>query len=121
MSTVSNHGTRGVYANDGCRCDDCVQANAEYGRDYMKRFRMKRIGITEEEYQKAWDKQGGLCPICEGPFDGVLPDMDHNHRTGKFRGLLCRRCNLGLGQLGDSIATLGRAVNYLAENDGDSI
>jgi len=50
------------------------------------------------------------CDLCSTPSKLIL---DHDHRTGKFRGYLCLNCNLGLGKLGDNLESLKRAVAYL--------
>lgn len=65
-----------------------------------------------------FDAQGGACPICRRAFtwngDGLRFIIDHDHETGKVRGLLCHRCNTGLGQLwDDDVAALFRAIVYL--------
>lgn len=72
--------------------------------------RKRRYGITNAEWDRIFDSQGGLCAICL-----VKPpvDVDHHHGTGKVRGLLCRGCNVGLGQLGDTEEGLLRAIEYL--------
>jgi hypothetical protein len=53
------------------------------------------------------------CAICHR--EAVLC-VDHDHETGKFRGYICRECNLGLGKLGDSIEAIQRVLRYLTEN-----
>jgi len=70
----------------------------------------KRYGITLEDYNELLIKQKGRCAIC-----GSLPkhrrlDIDHDHKTGQIRGLLCNRCNQGLGYLGQ---VLKKAMDYL--------
>ena len=60
----------------------------------------------------------GKCPICgrqfvAGKMNPQGYDIDHNHRTGKVRGLLCRNCNRGLGQFDDNVEALLQAVVYL--------
>ena len=70
-------------------------------------------GITLEEIQSIRKAQGGLCAICrKAPMNGKLY-VDHNHTTGKVRGLLCLHCNLGLGHFNDSLIGLSAAVRYL--------
>ncbi len=57
---------------------------------------MKRYGITAEYFNEMYDLQEGRCGICDKPFQ-KRPDVDHDHKTGEVRGLLCRGCNVGLG------------------------
>lgn len=52
-----------------------------------------------------------ICEICKEPVD--LPHLDHNHINGKFRGILCSGCNVGLGMMKESIANLSSAIDYL--------
>ena len=56
-------------------------------------------------------KYDGLCHLCKAR-PGV--SIDHNHDTGRVRGLLCQGCNSALGVLGDSVEGLQRAIKYLA-------
>lgn len=88
----------------------------EKGRQYARAYSFrKRFGITVEEYDAMVAAQGGRCAICRGENTrGVRLPVDHNHKTGKVRGLLCERCNLALGQFGDDPQLLERAIAYLA-------
>jgi hypothetical protein len=63
------------------------------------------------EYQRLIDKSGGRCAICENDEKDLV--IDHDHKTGKVRGLLCRQCNSGLGMFGDSMDILKAAILYL--------
>ena len=54
---------------------------------------------------------GGKCNICSKPEDTLC--VDHCHKTGKIRGLLCFDCNTGLGKLGDDVQSIQRAIDYL--------
>lgn len=71
-------------------------------------------GITLEQYEELFLKHNGKCHICLESKDYYL-HVDHNHKTGKVRGLLCNNCNRGLGLLGDSITTLISAARYLED------
>lgn len=72
-----------------------------------------RYGITLEQVNLLLRRQGGKCAICgKKPSDRRL-DLDHNHRTKKPRGLLCRNCNRGIGMLRDSVTVLRSAIRYL--------
>lgn len=62
-------------------------------------------------YHKAVEKQQGSCAICKLKVATLC--VDHDHLTGKFRGLLCPLCNRGLGSFKDSVIFLKTAVDYL--------
>lgn len=74
----------------------------------LKRF----YGLSAEEYYALLEKQKGLCALCGVKPTGKLV-VDHCHKTGRIRGILCRKCNLGLGLLGDTAEFLAKAVAYL--------
>lgn len=58
--------------------------------------------------------QGGGCAICgDTPADGRRLDVDHDHETGRIRGLLCMPCNIGIGNLREDPARLAAAIEYL--------
>jgi hypothetical protein len=73
----------------------------------------KHYGLSDEDYDTLLAKQGGACAICRRRLRGRLC-VDHCHLTGLVRGLLCRKCNLGLGCLVDDAASLISAFAYLA-------
>ena len=88
-------------------------AKPQRGRTYS---RYRRYGITKEQYDEMNAKQGGLCAICGTDTPGRNhPTMyiDHDHNTGKVRGLLCCDCNLFLGQAKENIETLKAGIRYL--------
>jgi hypothetical protein len=70
--------------------------------------------ITKEEFDAKLKSQDGKCAICQVVLD--KPHFDHNHTTGKNRDLLCRFCNLVLGNAHDSIQVLKNAVEYLIKH-----
>lgn len=74
--------------------------------------------LTVEEYDTMLEQQGGGCKVCgRTPEDnGKRLAVDHNHSTGRIRGLLCDKCNVGLGHLGDSLNRVLKAAEYLAED-----
>lgn len=81
-----------------------------------------QYGITLDEYDLIFDEQGGLCAICGKAEEsrnnqGVIGrlQVDHDHETGKVRGLLCQKCNRGLGFFDDNISKLINAAKYLEE------
>ena len=84
-------------------------------RDYYLR---RKYGITLEEYDALLAEQGGACAICRRPpTDGISLHVDHDHKTGARRALLCFRCNNSLGDLEDDPDLLRRAAAYLDAHD----
>lgn len=81
----------------------------------------KNFGITLEQYNKMFNEQGGCCKICNNPETAIFKKtgatimlaVDHCHKTGKVRGLLCGRCNPALGAFNDDIEILESAIDYL--------
>lgn len=75
---------------------------------------LTRHGLRPEDYGELFDAQHGKCAICKRPpRDGEFLHIDHDHETGKVRGLLCRNCNAGLGQFKDDVDRLMAAAAYL--------
>jgi hypothetical protein len=74
---------------------------------------------SKEEFYQLLAKQGGKCAIC-GCSKRTAKDrrlaVDHDHNTGKIRGLLCSKCNTAIGMLRESLALLGAAAVYLAKH-----
>lgn len=126
------------YRND---CSNCVK---EYGKLYRaknkeiisekkriyhkinphikrKSHLKKEFNLTLEDYTKMLNAQFGKCKICG--IDKVDNrqhkhfHIDHNHNTGKIRGLLCSKCNTLLGASKDNIDILKNAIKYLEENN----
>jgi hypothetical protein len=75
---------------------------------------LQRYGITVEQYEQMSADQGGECAICQKKCpSGKVLAVDHNHKTGNVRALLCVNCNLGLGNFQDNIDLLFNAISYL--------
>lgn len=78
-------------------------------------------GISKEDYDRMLKEQNNRCAICLSD-DPKSPKrvnhwyIDHCHNTGKVRGLLCNACNRAIGNLGDDISNLQRAIEYLQRN-----
>lgn len=96
--------------------------NREAVKKQSKDSQLKnQFGITLQEYEEILEKQNGVCAICgcnnnhksnpKGDIDRL--SVDHNHQTGKVRGLLCSRCNFGIGQFNDDPTLLISAIDYL--------
>lgn len=103
-------------------CDNWYYAKGLCHQHYLRRNVVGReYGITVEQLEEMRVAQGGLCAICKGQsrqvnaLSGKITDLsvDHDHVTGKVRGLLCGHCNRGIGLFGDSAETVRRAAAYL--------
>ena len=82
-----------------------------YDREWRRRRRLKRYGLSVADYAKMCKRQHGACAICKKSH-GVLC-VDHCHACGKVRGLLCAKCNSALGFCNDSPERLLAAAAYL--------
>ena len=90
-----------------------VVENIEYesNRDKYLKYMYE---ISEDEWLAMHTDQDGLCPICCKQLPvGKQTNVDHDHETGKVRGLLCGKCNKGLGFFNDNEATVANAAKYL--------
>lgn len=85
--------------------EKCIEYSTWYNRK-------RKLGITKEKYTELLEGQKGVCSICKQTCTKSLA-VDHDHTTGKIRGLLCNSCNRGLGYLKDSIDILKAATSYL--------
>lgn len=109
------------------RCKECTRVKELHKRQTRKDYTrghnlMTRFNLTIDDYNHIFMEQGGKCQICKKPEKlrdkkGRIKwlSVDHSHSTGEVRGLLCNKCNTGLGLLGDSKKTLASAIKYLKE------
>jgi hypothetical protein len=74
----------------------------------------RRYGTGADEFDRLLAQQGGVCGVCGRP---APEHVDHDHKTGRVRGILCFNCNGGLGQFGDDVDRLSSAVFYLEHAD----
>lgn len=80
-----------------------------------------KYGITLAEYEILAEVQNHVCAICKKPqMNGRRLAVDHDHRTGKIRGLLCGKCNFALGYLNDNPVLADIAAAYLRERSSPS-
>jgi len=102
-------------------CKQCCRdrSNAKYDLSKQReRILQKNFGITSLEYNLMLADQNHSCYIChihEDKLDRSLA-VDHDHSTGKVRGLLCGTCNRFLGQINDDVHTAERLVEYLKQH-----
>ena len=74
---------------------------------------LHKYGITEADYGKLFKAQKGKCAICGRPPKKIRLAIDHDHKTGAIRGLLCFRCNYGLPWFSSDERTLAKAAAYI--------
>ena len=80
---------------------------------YMRKY---LYGLTEEDYKAMLERQDHCCAICgstEWPGKDNRPHVDHDHATGRIRGILCSKCNLAIGHMDDDPKRLRAAADYL--------
>ena len=132
-------GHHGRWKNKNCECGEPVHCKGLCASCYRKQYtppkrtseqarasRIKhRYGITIEQYQKMVEERNNLCDVCGNPpsesntrahWNKKLC-IDHNHDTGRVRGLLCNDCNLAVGY-GKTPDILERAAKYLRFHNG---
>jgi 5-methylcytosine-specific restriction endonuclease McrA len=78
-----------------------------------------KYGLTQEQHDKMYMEQLGLCAICHEPFGDETPHVDHCHKTGKIRGLVHKRHNTLLSNANDDILNLGYAIEYLVKSSSE--
>jgi hypothetical protein len=83
----------------------------------VKWYRKHKYGLSEEGFNQLLAAQAEVCAICKKSLE-VTMEIDHDHVTGKVRGLLCSRCNSGLGLFGDDPVVVRNALQYVARYRG---
>ena len=81
----------------------------ELNRLYQKKY---KYGLSKEDYYSLFETQQNKCAICGDSFDKTKAFVDHDHQSGKVRGLLCTRCNTLLGMTKDNVEILKSAIKY---------
>ena len=91
----------------------------KYNKEYAVKYNLKRYGLTPKDYILLLEKQKFKCKICKRKHSEENSNtklvVDHDHDSGKIRGLLCRQCNCGLGLL-NTKRILTKAIKYLDRN-----
>ena len=103
--------------------DKHAKSNLEWYHSNFDRVKDRRLqkafGMTLQRYNEMLEEQDHKCAIC-GRSQRALSKafaVDHDHDTGRVRGLLCDMCNRAIGLLGDDIERLNNAINYLKQGD----
>jgi hypothetical protein len=118
-----NESSREYYKENKEKLNKLSRENHLNNKERDSEIRLKyRYGITTEDHKKLYESQNGICPICKNKFKFISENktemlfIDHNHKTGIIRGLICRRCNLLLGHANDDVKLLLNAVEYLKKS-----
>jgi hypothetical protein len=74
--------------------------------------------LTRWQWQAIFERQRGRCAICGISQEdlGYTLEIDYDHNTGKVRGLLCKKCNLGIGMFGEDVENINKAIRYLEKS-----
>lgn len=91
---------------------------------WLRKARLKRFGLSEEDYLKLLTDQNGKCAVCKEAETEVYSEgkikmlaVDHCHKTNRIRGLLCSACNKAEGLLKSDVQRVLSLAEYLREND----
>lgn len=112
------HTKAGYYPH--CRHCASAQALVRYRRTrtiVSEKNRMKKYGLGAQDIAAMLSAQRWECPICRAELTGQSACVDHDHNTGRIRGLLCRRCNIAIGLLDDRVGACEAAIRYLGGAD----
>ena len=99
------------YRNKDYWCKTCASKYYKDNRNYDHNY--KKYGMSESDYLDMLEKQKDQCAICGKAVGKSRLSVDHDHETGKVRGLLCQPCNIGLGFFDEDVEALQNAINYL--------
>ena len=103
-------------------CNDCYKEfrskNKKDAKELNRLYQKKhKYGLDKDKYYSLFKIQQNKCAICGTSFDETKAFVDHDHYSGKVRGLLCSKCNTLLGMSNDNIEILNNAIKYLKHNE----
>ena len=122
-----NLNMRDGHSNMCKQCSTAKQKQLNASKEKKLLFKENNLkrnyDLTQEEYNKILLEQGNKCIICgkDQSESQKAFAVDHNHITGRVRGILCSWCNTGIGLFKDDPKTLYRAIQYLYKNDTEKI
>lgn len=104
-------------------CYWCTSRERKDASTRAHRARVAKVyGIPADAYDRLYEAQDGLCAICRRATGKTRRlSVDHDHATGKVRGLLCRVCNDLLGHARDDVEFFARAIRYLYDPPADDV
>jgi hypothetical protein len=105
---------RGERVTYTCKVSSCGEPHRRSGLCALHSWLKSRYSMNPADYERALEEQQGRCAICRSKCDAYSRlSVDHDHDTGRFRGLLCNKCNHGLGRFRDRPDLLRAAAIYL--------
>ena len=125
VEDFSWHDTHAGVRRTICKVCDTARAD-RWSKDnpskraivYRRRHLKRTFGLREEDYEEMLKAQSGGCAICARSNSGARNHrlfVDHDHRTGQIRGLLCFKCNAAIGGLDDSVSRAEKLIVYLKQ------
>lgn len=110
------------YMCKKCRLEYQKEWILKQGENFRKISDLKsNYGINKEDYFSILDSQKGKCGICRVELNFTLTHLDHHHKTGKIRGILCHQCNVGLGMFKEKEEYLIKAIQYLKSGGSHNV
>lgn len=113
-----------TYQREWNRKPENLQKRLDYqktptGKIVKWRTKLKiRYGLTEEKYNDMLSKQDNVCAVCKEAFESSKNrHIDHCHKSGKVRGIICNHCNRALGAVRDRVDILDSLIEYLRANE----
>lgn len=117
LSLDKFHNDKNTLTGLTSACKDCKKQYSIDKKDQIINNRLKRkYNITLAKYNQLFENQNFRCAICKTTNPKGKNNkfhVDHDHKTGEVRGLLCHFCNNGLGNFNDSVESLKEAIKYL--------
>lgn len=108
----------GVYVCLGCKRENGKKYRDKNRKEISLRNRVARYKVSLEFVIDLYKSQNERCAICRTPVDFETSRIDHDHITGKVRGILCTSCNTGIGLFKDSPEILINASRYIKNKSG---
>jgi hypothetical protein len=113
----------GITKGRACRACNLYSSRLKYDTspDYLRDYTFRKLyGISLRDYQAKLASQNGLCAICGNPPGRKSLSVDHDHRTGKVRDLLCTTCNTDVGRI-ENETFMTKAREYLARHGATNV
>jgi len=113
--------SKNYYQNNKNKIKVVSKKWREENKEHLKKYKkeksqgeyLKKYGLTKKDYNKMVEQQNNKCAICGNIENGKRLAVDHNWKTGQVRGLLCKDCNVTLGNLKEDISLFYKCIEYL--------